>query len=89
MQFHRNRTIVASISVALFCYKRSEMTLSEIAEKPIDIVIDMAGDRAQSIASSAEGAASSSALRISAASRFSHADDTVSHSDRRTGIALY
>jgi hypothetical protein len=56
MQFHRDRTIVASTSVALLCYKRSEMTLSEIAEKPIDIVVDMAGDRAQSIASSAESA---------------------------------
>jgi hypothetical protein len=75
MQFHRDRTIVASTSVALLCYKRSEVTLSEIAEKPIDIIEDMAGDRAQSIASSAESAASSSgALRISAASRFSHAD---------------
>jgi hypothetical protein len=26
-------TIVASTSIALLCYKRSEMTLSEIAEK--------------------------------------------------------
>jgi len=26
-------TIVASTSVALFCYKRSDMTLSEIAER--------------------------------------------------------